>query len=67
MAPQSKDVFDAMLSDVGLDPTDVREGKEDPIGIGNLAAANVIAARANDGAPHCPTAHLLDILRWAYS
>ena len=56
-----------MLSDVGLDPTDVREGKEDPIGIGNLAAANVIAARANDGAPHCPTAHLLDILRWAYS
>lgn len=38
-----------MLLDLGLDPTDEHEGSEDPIGIGNAAAAAIIAARSNDG------------------
>ena len=44
------DIWDAMLSDIGLDPTDTHAGTEDAIGLGNAAAAALIAARCTDGA-----------------
>lgn len=54
MNPKFAELWDGVLSGVGLDPTDMHEGTEDPIGIGNAAAAAVIAARSNDGAPAIP-------------
>ena len=54
MNPRFAEVWDGVLSGVGLDPTDTHEGTEDPIGIGNAAAAAVIAARSNDGARATP-------------
>ena len=50
MNPSDVDFFDTMLTDIGIDPTDTREGTEDPVGLGNAAAAAIIAARSNDGA-----------------
>lgn len=47
--PQNKAAWDAMMTDVGLDPTDDHEGTDDAIGIGNAAGNAVVAARENDG------------------
>ena len=56
MNPAEVATWDTMLTDIGLDPTDTHEGTEDPVGLGNAAAAAIIAARSNDGtllAVHC--------------
>jgi hypothetical protein len=47
--PQDAAVWDAMMTGVGLDPTDDHEGTDDAIGIGNAAGNAVVAARINDG------------------
>ena len=53
LQPTEFEVWDTMLTDIGLDATDVHESTEDPIGVGNAAAAALIAARSNDGALPC--------------
>lgn len=48
--PSQKDVlFDPLLLDLGLDPSDASMDPTTPAGIGNLAAAAVIAFRHSDG------------------
>lgn len=47
--PKQKADWDAMMTGVGLDPTDDHEGTGDAIGIGNAAGNAVVAARQNDG------------------
>lgn len=47
--PNQKAEWDAMMTGVGLDPTDDHEGTGDAIGIGNAAGNAVVAARENDG------------------
>jgi hypothetical protein len=49
LAPQAKASWDAVLSNVGLDPNDDHEGTDDPIGIGNAAGNAIVAAREEDG------------------
>jgi hypothetical protein len=49
--PGSKStVFDPLLADIGLDPGNVSDDTTTPAGIGNVAAATVLAARHRDGA-----------------
>ena len=47
--PQDAATWDAMMTDVGLDPTDDHEGTDDAIGIGNAAGNAVIAGLLDDG------------------
>jgi hypothetical protein len=48
--PSQKDaLFDPLLLDLGLDPSDASTDRTTPAGIGNLAAAKVIAFRHADG------------------
>lgn len=49
LLPKLSDKWRAMLTDVGLDPDDNQENNQTAVGIGNLAAKNVIANRENDG------------------
>lgn len=49
LLPQSNAAWREMLSSAGLDPEDAHQGDADPVGIGNLAGAAVVAARENDG------------------
>jgi hypothetical protein len=49
LLPQYASDWDAMLSDVGLDPNDTNVVLDNPAGIGNAAAAAIIAAREHDG------------------
>jgi hypothetical protein len=49
--PGSKStVFDPLLASIGLDPDDRSDDTTTPAGIGNVAAATVLAARHRDGA-----------------
>lgn len=47
--PQFNSDWDAMLTDVGLDPTDENVTLDNPAGIGNAAGNAVVAAREHDG------------------
>lgn len=49
MLPQQAKYWRALMTSVGLDPDDEREDTTTPVGIGNLAAKAVIAARLRDG------------------
>lgn len=49
LAPHRQAQWDAMLSDVGLDPTDNNMDPTNPVGIGNIAGMGVVNARLNDG------------------
>jgi hypothetical protein len=46
---QKGGLFDPLLLDLGLDPGDASMDRTTPVGIGNLAAASVIAFRHSDG------------------
>lgn len=47
--PASQQHFDDFMDQLGYDRTDTSTSTNDPAGVGNLAAANVWAARAADG------------------
>ncbi|KIG14626.1 hypothetical protein DB30_06505 [Enhygromyxa salina] len=49
LAPQHAADWDALMVSLGLDPHDDHESTTDPIGIGNAAAAALLAVRENDG------------------
>lgn len=49
LAPQRQSQWDAMLSDLGLDPKDTSTNLNTPIGVGNYAGNAIVAARINDG------------------
>ena len=48
--PTEKPLFDAVLAKLGLDPNDLSTDTHTPIGVGNSAAAALIAFRHHDGA-----------------
>lgn len=48
--PSAQQKFDDFMGQLGYDTTNTSQGGGSPAGIGNLAAANVWAARADDGA-----------------
>lgn len=48
--PGQQAKFDAFMAELGLDPADTATDPATPASVGNLAAANVFAARADDGA-----------------
>lgn len=47
--PDSQDRFDAMMAELGYDIAEVGTDPASAAGLGNLAAQNVLAARAGDG------------------
>lgn len=47
--PDSKPSFDAFMAELGYDPDDASTDPATAAGVGNLAAANVFAAREGDG------------------
>ncbi len=47
--PERQDEWRAMMNNVGLDPDDNRTDLNHPAGIGNTAAAAMLAVRENDG------------------
>lgn len=47
--PAQKSAWQSMLSGVGLDPNNTSTDLSTPIGIGNVAGANVVAFREHDG------------------
>ncbi len=49
LAPSRQAEWDAMLTNVGLDPTDDSTDPTTPVGIGNIAGSSVVAARLHDG------------------
>ena len=49
LAPQRAAEWDAMMEGLGLDPDDDHESTTDPIGIGNLAARQMLEVREHDG------------------
>lgn len=49
MLPEWQDSWDAMLTDVGLNPNDTSTDLTTAVGIGNAAGIAVIEGRANDG------------------
>ncbi|MFU8852191.1 DUF6851 domain-containing protein [Micromonospora sp. SL1-18] len=49
MLPQQARYWRELMTSVGLDPDDQQENTTTPVGIGNLAAKAVIAARQRDG------------------
>ena len=49
LAPHRQAQWDAMLMNLGLDPTDDNMDPTNPIGIGNIAGMGVVKARVNDG------------------
>ncbi len=54
--PAQRDKLTAFMVALGYDPADDTTDKASPAGVGNLAAAAVLAARRNDGSnQHAPT------------
>jgi hypothetical protein len=49
LLPHRTAEFRAMMTSVGLDPDDAHQSTDDPVGIGNLAAARLLAVREHDG------------------
>ncbi|HEY8939367.1 MAG TPA: vanadium-dependent haloperoxidase [Cellvibrio sp.] len=49
LAPARQAQWDAMLTNVGLDPTDNSMDPNTPVGIGNIAGSSVVNARLHDG------------------